>query len=220
MRADLLLVNGDPTTDITATRDIVGVWKQGVAFDRAAFSTTIAADIAATNRPPAGSESGLISDFDDGTTATKFGAGWSASTDAMAGGKSTAELDVVSGGPAGTSKSLRVHGAISDAFQQAWAGAMFSPGKQMFQPTNLASKREIHFWAKGDGKTYRVLIFVESKGFAPLTQTFVAGPDWKEYVFPFTAFSVADAHDIMALIFAGGPAPGSFDFQIDNVSLR
>ena len=30
LRADLLLVNGDPTLEITATRDIVGVWKLGV----------------------------------------------------------------------------------------------------------------------------------------------------------------------------------------------
>jgi imidazolonepropionase-like amidohydrolase len=30
LRADLLLVNGDPTVDITATRNIVGVWKSGV----------------------------------------------------------------------------------------------------------------------------------------------------------------------------------------------
>jgi imidazolonepropionase-like amidohydrolase len=29
LRADLLLVNGDPTTDIRATRDIVGIWKLG-----------------------------------------------------------------------------------------------------------------------------------------------------------------------------------------------
>lgn len=33
-RADLLLVRGDPTVDITATRDIVRIWRSGVEFDR------------------------------------------------------------------------------------------------------------------------------------------------------------------------------------------
>jgi len=34
LRADLLLVNGDPTVDIKATRDIVGIWKAGVFHER------------------------------------------------------------------------------------------------------------------------------------------------------------------------------------------
>jgi imidazolonepropionase-like amidohydrolase len=34
LRADLLLVDGDPTADVTATRAIVGVWKQGVRLRR------------------------------------------------------------------------------------------------------------------------------------------------------------------------------------------
>jgi imidazolonepropionase-like amidohydrolase len=34
LRADLLLVRGDPTEDITAAREIVGVWKCGVQLDR------------------------------------------------------------------------------------------------------------------------------------------------------------------------------------------
>jgi len=34
LRADLLLVNGDPTVDIRATRDIVGIWKLGVSHSR------------------------------------------------------------------------------------------------------------------------------------------------------------------------------------------
>lgn len=34
LRADLLLVDGDPTVDITATRETSGVWKGGVLLDR------------------------------------------------------------------------------------------------------------------------------------------------------------------------------------------
>lgn len=40
-RADMLLVRGDPTRDIRATRRIVGIWKHGVAVDRAAYAAEI-----------------------------------------------------------------------------------------------------------------------------------------------------------------------------------
>jgi len=33
-RADLLLVRGDPSVDIMATRDIASIWRGGVEFDR------------------------------------------------------------------------------------------------------------------------------------------------------------------------------------------
>jgi imidazolonepropionase-like amidohydrolase len=37
LRADLLLVNGDPTRDIAATRRIVAIWKRGVAMKRVRY---------------------------------------------------------------------------------------------------------------------------------------------------------------------------------------
>jgi imidazolonepropionase-like amidohydrolase len=39
LRADLLLVHGDPSTDITATRSIVAIWRRGVRLDREARRT-------------------------------------------------------------------------------------------------------------------------------------------------------------------------------------
>lgn len=44
LRADLLLVEGDPTADIRATRDIVAIWKQGVRFDREAYRRALQAE--------------------------------------------------------------------------------------------------------------------------------------------------------------------------------
>lgn len=37
LRADLLLVEGDPTANITATRDIRAIWRSGVRFDRETY---------------------------------------------------------------------------------------------------------------------------------------------------------------------------------------
>ncbi|MDQ6829455.1 MAG: CIA30 family protein, partial [Gemmatimonadota bacterium] len=220
MRADLVLVNGDPSQDITATRAIEGVWKQGVRLDRDAYAKQMKASREAVAVTPSGAEDGLVSDFESGEAKAKFGAGWSVSNDAMAGGKSSGEMKVVDGGASGSTKSLAISGMINGAVPFAWAGAMFSPGAQMMAPANLSSKREIRFFAKGDGQTYRVMIFAESKGYMPLTKTFVAGPEWKEYVFPLLAFDGIDGRGIMALIFAGGPTPGAFSFQIDDVRFR
>lgn len=67
MRADLLLVEGDPTKDILATRNIVAVWKSGVKVHRELLSsatpakpaeTTVVAATTPTAPAPPGSSPG------------------------------------------------------------------------------------------------------------------------------------------------------------------
>jgi len=50
LRADLLLVEGDPTTDILRTRDIVSVFRAGAPVDRAAFAAEVARSRADADR--------------------------------------------------------------------------------------------------------------------------------------------------------------------------
>jgi imidazolonepropionase-like amidohydrolase len=54
LRADLLLVAGDPTQNILATRDILGIWKEGVPFDRDAFRATLDHQRTLPARAPSG----------------------------------------------------------------------------------------------------------------------------------------------------------------------
>ena len=224
-RADLVLVKGDPTQNILATRDIVSVWKLGVEDDRAAYRAAVekskaeAAGQAKASAPP-GAALDLISDFEDGQPGSKFGTGWVLSTDSIAGGRSAGEMKVVDGGANGGKHALEVTGLIDGGLPYAWSGVMFSPGKQAFVPVDLSSRKSIAFFTRGDGQTYRVLIFTASGGRIPAQQTFTAGSDWKKVSIPFTAFNGTDGHDISAILFVGGPTPGKFNFQVDEIKLE
>lgn len=223
-RADLLLVKGDATQDITATRDIISVWKLGVEDDRASYRAAIAKarqeSRAAAPAAPPDSSMGLISDFDDGSANAKFGTAWAISTDSIAGGKSTGDMKVVDGGANGDKHALDVSGLIDGGLPYAWAGVMWSPGAQPFVPVNLSAKKSISFFTKGDGQTYRVLVFTASGGRIPAQQTFAAGAEWKKITIPFSAFNGSDGHDLSALLFVGGPGTGKFDFQVDEIRLE
>ncbi len=222
LRADLLLVSGDPTRNIADSRNIVAVWRQGYRDDREAYAAKIAdgkAKSAAANAASASiPASERIVDFENGKPEGSFGAGWAVSTDSIASGNSVAKMEVVSPGAHGSKGALAITGEIKAGFAYPWAGAMFYPGAQPFAPMDASTTPAIRFWAKGDGAPARVMIFTEAGGRMPASQNFTPTPEWKQYTLPLSDFK-ADGKGLQAILFSGSTTPGPFAFQVDDVQL-
>jgi len=172
--------------------------------------------------PPAGSESGVVSTFDEGKVSSNYGS-WIVNTDEMTGGKSKASLAIAEPGADGSKGALKVSGEIIPGGGQfSWAGAMFTPASAPMEPANLSNKKEISFWAKGDGDSYILVVLTAARSGQngmPAMTSFVATREWKQYTFPFTTFQT-DGSDIMEFLFAASQPPGKFEFQIDQVEIK
>lgn len=211
LRADLVLVDGDPTADITSTRAIVHVWKGGQRLDRRPAPTA-----AETAKLIA---SGEISTFDGPEISAAFGTGWQVSTDSMMGGLSEAKMQLSEGGAQGSKGALRVTGVLKTGAAFPWAGAMFFPSSPPMTPVDVSRFKEIVFWARGDGRQYQVMVFATKLGNIPAAQPFAAGPEWREVVLPLAAFGV-DGSDLRGILFSADATPGPFELRIDGVRLR
>jgi hypothetical protein len=208
--ADLLLVAGEPEREIEATRAIVTIWKNGRAVDRSP-----AAAVAEQAW-----EAGPVSDFDDGTLASRTGLGWSATTDRMAGGGSDVALTPVAGGVAGDGGAMRVAGTVVAGAPYPWAGAMLSPGPRLFAPVDARARRELVFQARGDGREVALLLFSGAEGARPAMRPFTPGPEWREVRLPLADFAGVDLGALRGVGVTAGLPAGTFWFELDAVEIR
>lgn len=165
---------------------------------------------------------GIISTFETAgpQPSSHFGAGWQVSTDRLAGGTSSAAMQIVRPGAAGSRGALEISGTIAPGASYAWAGALFSPGWTPMAPDDLSHFKEIVFRARGDGREYLLMIFAAGLGSGPAVRPFTAGTEWTEFVMPFRSFQDMDGSGIRGILFAADSTPGAFRFAIDDVRLR
>jgi imidazolonepropionase-like amidohydrolase len=191
MRADLLLVNGDPTKDIRATRDIVAIWKEGVRVDRESRLEFVA----------------------QRNEAWRFGAGWLPWTDSIFKGNSKVRVSTVGGGPNHAATTMIVSGQVNSGIEYPWAGVAYFPG-QSYRMANrdISGRPQISFWAKGDGKNYSVMLFQGDS--TPSTKYFPTTSEWTRVAIPFSEFA-SNGRDVYELLFASS-ALGDFHFEISD----
>lgn len=210
--ADLVLVDGDLESDISDSKRLVAVWKDGYPVARSLGEETPAS--------PAAPETTLLSDFEEGVGAS-FGVGWQVTTDRIRGGTSTAELSALQG-------ALRVEGEIvagDSAFTFPWAGAIYFPGPAPMQPVDFSGRDVLRFRTRGDGRGYLVMLFSGgASATVPPSVPFTAPADWTDVEIPLARFPTATPGLIGGLAFVAtappGASAGGFAFELDDVEIR
>ena len=209
--ADLVLVDGDLESDLSLSTRLVAVWKDGYPVDRSRLDQEQQQTAAA---PAAAPETTLIADFENGVGAS-FGFGWQVTSDRIQGGSSTARLSA-------ENAALRVEGEVGRGFAFPWAGAIYFPGAQPMQPVDFSDRETLRFRARGDGRTYIVMLFGADAGATvPPSVAFTAPAEWTEVEIPLARFPTATPGVIGGLAFVAQVPPlGGFSFELDDVELR
>jgi len=167
LRADLLLVRGDPTKDIRKTRDIVAIWKQGVRVDRVKFREEVAQRNAAWS----------------------LGPGWIPAANES----STVHVETLESAKNFPHGAIVLTGEVKPGAGFLFAGAEFAPWLQYDgASSDISGTSGLSFRARGDGKTYTVTLYDEKGN--PTTKYFVVGKDWSEVKFRFSDFGSDGRH--------------------------
>lgn len=210
LRADLLLVEGDPTARITDTRNLVAVWRNGAALvPEAPQSMAVAPGSGTASEAPV---PGPVSDFEDGRASSAFGSGWMTSTDRMAGGTSVAELSVVDG-------ALRVEGEVKGSGFSTWSGGIFFPGPGAMAPTDLSAGTGLRFRVRGQGPSLTVMMFSQSSGPMPSFVGRTMPTEWTTVEIPFAHFQGTDLTTANGIFFGVAGQAGPYWLELDDVGV-
>ena len=205
-RADLVIVEGDPRDDITATRRIAHVFKNGQVVSRA---------LDESGRPADGPDMivGSLGQFEFGGTVPD-GYSWSATDDRDMGGRSQAKLSQRDA-PGG---ALRVELSVVPGFVFPWAGFYFGPDDN--QPRSFRNVDALAFRVRGTPGTYRVMFFNAGTVGAPPTVAVTITDQWQDMRIDLADLATLDRGRVTGIAIVAGPDPVEGWLELAAVSTR
>ncbi len=201
LRADLVLVKGDPTQDILASRAIEGVWRGGLPVDLEARRKQVAAE--ATAAP-------ALQVADLGVAIGGDG-GWNPSTDTIVGGHSKAELLPAAEGATG----LEVKGEVVAGAAFVWSGAVRFPGGAPYQPVDVSAFKTLRLKVRGEGSV-NLQLYTRAGGYIPYARVVTLKKEGATVRLDLTALKGLDLAHLTAVSLARGPELGPVHFWIEE----
>ncbi len=211
------LVLGDGTSVAGLPAQVEALTAPSDCRDPAIVARLVEERARRTAPAPKGSEAGLLSDFETQPW-TRFGAGWTVSTDHFVGGSSQAQMELSSGGVHGSDWALRVYGEVVGPRDPRWGGAMIFLGDLPFAPANLQTKHSLSMWARGTPGPHAVMLFTAHTGFEPEVAEFDLTSQWQRFEFELDSLET-ERYDVTA-VFIGRVRPGRYDLRLDDVAFE
>ncbi|TQV74746.1 amidohydrolase family protein [Aliikangiella marina] len=209
--ASMVLIGGDPLSNIADSLNIEAIWKNGVYHQRKVY------DLDQRFEPPLAA--GEISRFEESDELTSVGAGISESTDQLAGGKSAVTKQLAMRD--GQNRYLKVTGQVNKGFSYPWSGITFVPGKSFSEGANLSELAYLVFDAKGEAhaQPLSVLLF-QTGSFTPAVHQLKISREWKTYKIPLAEFEEIDIRQVVNISIVATTPFGDFEFGLDNLKFE
>jgi imidazolonepropionase-like amidohydrolase len=211
LRADLILVEGDPSLDILATRALRTVWKNGRVL---ADPTPTDASALAAGSPLA---AGMLADFDGETLPAQ----WMPASDQMRGGRSRARLRRIAPGADDSAGALEVEAELVGPGPDGappWAGVFFSPSAQPMQPVDASALKVLSMRVRSESQPLTVLLFNGPS--QPAWVAVEAQAGWRTVEIDLHALAGFDPRSFAGLSVSAGGGEGTTQFSIDSVQVR
>jgi imidazolonepropionase-like amidohydrolase len=222
-RADLALVDGDPTRDIAELERISSVFFDGAEIDRPALKTLMTSTSLAPMKPVLISDA-LVDDFETPDGRSRLGSLWMNATDA--GAHPTRMVYGRTQRVAGN-HALQIFARMSES-EHPYARAWLALARGDLQPADISQFTGLQFEARGEG-TYRLTLPTRGVRDGRYYQaSFSGGPAWSAVTVPFATLAQTgngprvpwSGTDVLEIGFDIDREPASVGWlEIDNLRL-
>lgn len=211
--ASMILIKGNPFEDISITKNIQRIWKNGVQFERKLAKDEIIAEQPLT--------ASIISDFNHKQTSTLVGSGLSGTTDQYIGGNSEVTLDYVEREKNSENFAMLVRGEVKSGSTYLWSGIGYLPGKSMTEGANLSDIKRLLFEAKGSDNFSELTVMLFQQGSQmPAMRKIYLNEKWQQFQINFDDLSNVDFRRISNISLVATGRLGTFEFSIDNLEFQ